>query len=226
MPIEIYSKRLGINRCYIVKDMGCVMIDGGPPRSAHSIEKWLKIIHIKPDEIQLIVLTHGHADHVGSASRVKEITGAEIVLHKCDKDWFENGTVVWPSAASTWGQIMRSLLKPITPMLRFPVGQVDVVLGDEGLSLAEYGISGRVIHTPGHTSGSVSVLLETGDAFVGCLAHNNLPFRLNPGLPIFAEDMDRLQESWNHLLDQGARMIYPGHGNSFSADIIQKALRL
>jgi glyoxylase-like metal-dependent hydrolase (beta-lactamase superfamily II) len=48
-------------------------------------------------------------------------------------------------------------------LFRFPATQVDVVLGDEGFSLAEYGIPGRVIHTPGHTAGSVSVLLETFD---------------------------------------------------------------
>lgn len=222
--MNIHSIRLGINRCYVVKDRGCVMIDGGPPNSEQAIENWLKAIHIRPDEIQLIVLTHGHADHVGSASGVKKFTGAEIAIHKWDKDWFENGLVVLPTAVTTWGHISRLALKPIAPMLRFPGAQADVVLGDEGLSLAEYGITGRVVHTPGHTPGSVSVLLETGDAFVGCLAHNNLPFRFSPGLPIFAEDIDKLRESWKQLLDQGVKTIYPGHGDPFSADIIRKAL--
>ncbi len=85
---------------------------------------------------------------------------------------------------------------------------------------------GRVIHTPGHTAGSVSVLLETGEAFVGCMAHNNLPFRLRPGLPIFAEDLEQLRESWKQVLNQGARTIYPAHGEPFSADIIRRILSL
>ncbi len=66
MAVNIYSKRLGINRCYVIKERGCVMIDAGPPRSEQAIEDLLKAIAIRPDEIQLIVLTHGHADHVGS----------------------------------------------------------------------------------------------------------------------------------------------------------------
>jgi glyoxylase-like metal-dependent hydrolase (beta-lactamase superfamily II) len=56
------------------------------------------------------------------------------------------------------------------PFIRIPATDVDVVLGDEEVSLAEYGIPGKVVYTPGHSSGSVSVLLETGEAFVGAPA--------------------------------------------------------
>jgi glyoxylase-like metal-dependent hydrolase (beta-lactamase superfamily II) len=56
------------------------------------------------------------------------------------------------------------------------------------------------------------------------MAHNNLPFRLSPGLPIFAEDLSNVRESWRSLLEQGADTIYPAHGNPFSAEIIRKVL--
>ena len=92
------------------------------------------------------------------------------------------------------------------------------------IALIEFGIPGKIIYTPGHTQGSVSVLLETGEAFVGCLAHNNLPFRFRPGLPIFAEDIEKVKESWKPIIQQGAKTIYPAHGNPFSVDIIKKAL--
>jgi glyoxylase-like metal-dependent hydrolase (beta-lactamase superfamily II) len=224
MSVNIYSKRLGINRCYVIEAGGCIMVDTGPSKSERAIEKWLRTIPIRPQEIQLIVLTHGHADHVGSASRVKKITGAKIAIHEYDKDLFENGLVVWPSAVTTWGHMARIVLKPLRPLFRFPGVKVDVVLGNEGLSLAEYGIPGSVIHTPGHTLGSVSVLIETSDAFVGCMTHNNFPFRLSPGLPIFAEDLPKLRDSWRSLLEQGAETIYPAHGDSFSSGVILKAL--
>jgi glyoxylase-like metal-dependent hydrolase (beta-lactamase superfamily II) len=110
------------------------------------------------------------------------------------------------------------------PLVLIPGTNVDIVIGDEGLSLDEYGVSGKVVYTPGHSSGSVSVLLETGDAFVGDMAMNMFPLRLSPGLPIFAEDLGKVKESWKLLLDQGAKMIYPVHGKPFSADIIRNAL--
>lgn len=129
-----------------------------------------------------------------------------------------------PPGVTTWGRIMGFMLRIFSPLYHLPATGVDVVLEDEGLSLAEYGIPGKVIHTPGHTSGSVSVLLERGDAFVGDLAMNGLPLRLRPGLPIFAQDLPAVRESWKRLLDLGARTVYPAHGEPFSADIIRKAL--
>ena len=71
-----------------------------------------------------------------------------------------------------------------------------MALDDQGLSLKKYGIAGKVISTPGHTYGSISLVLESGEAFVGCLAHNRPPFVLKPKLPIYAKDIDQLKESW------------------------------
>jgi glyoxylase-like metal-dependent hydrolase (beta-lactamase superfamily II) len=122
--------------------------------------------------------------------------------------------------------VARVALKPLTPLFRFPKGKVDVVIRNDGLSLSDYGIPGRVIHTPGHTPGSVSVMLETGDAIVGCMTHNSFPFRLSPGLPIFAEDLPKLRDSWRSILEQGAETIYPAHGDSFSAGVMLKVLKI
>lgn len=224
MPVNIYSKRVGINRCYVIKDEGCIMVDTGPPNSGKAIKKWFSEIRVNPKKVQLIILTHGHGDHVGSALGVKNFTGAPIAIHEKDRYYLEDGKVLWPSAASTWGHIARYLFKPMAFVLRFNGFKADVIIGDEGLSLEEYGMPGRIIHTPGHTPGSVSVLLETGDAFVGCMTHNNFPFRLRPGLPIFAEDLPRLRESWRLLLDAGAKTIYPAHGGPFSSEEMLKVL--
>jgi len=86
--------------------------------------------------------------------------------------------------------------------------------------ITEYGIPGKILYTPGHSMGSVSVLLETGDAFVGDLAMSEFPLRLSPGLPILAEDMQQVKESWKRLMEAGAKTIYPAHGKSFPVEII------
>ena len=225
MGTNIHTIPMGFDHGYIVQEQGTIMIDGGAPKQAKSFSKALENASIKPEEIKLIVLTHGHWDHIGSAKEIREITGAKIAMHHREKHWLENSLKPMPPGATTWGHIFGSIIKVFLPLIRIPAAHVDVVLGDEEFSLADYGIRGKVVYTPGHSSGSVSVLLETGDAFVGDMAMNKFPLRLSPGLPIFAEDWEQLMRSWKRLLDQGAKTIYPSHGEPFPADIIREALQ-
>jgi len=216
---------LGFGQAYIIKDQGAIMIDSGEPKKGKAFLKGLKEISVKPEEVQLIVLTHGHWDHIGSAAEIKEITGAKIVMHQNEKRWLEESLKPMPPGVTTWGSIFGKLVTwGIVPFKQIRATKVDIVLKDKEFSLNDYGIEGKVIHTPGHSSGSVSILLDTGEAFVGDLAVNKFPLRLTPGLPIFAEDWLKLIESWQKLLDLGVKIVYPAHGDPFSADIIENEL--
>ena len=223
MRVSIHPIGLGA-QCYVVQGEGSIMIDSGNPRQAKGFMKALERLAVQPEDIQLLVITHGHWDHIGSAKDIKELTGAKIAMHHREKDQLEKSRKVLPPGVTPWGRIIMGTTAMLMPFVHIPATNVDVVLGDEALSLAEYGIPGKVIYTPGHTMGSVSVLLETGDALVGDLAMNGFPLRFSPGLPIAAEDMQRLKESWKLLLEQGAQTIFPGHGKPFSAEIIRKTL--
>jgi len=224
MSLSIHPIKLGVARCYVIRAEGTILIDGGAPKKAKNFMKGIETLSIKPEDIQLIVITHGHWDHIGSVKEIKEITGAKIALHRNEKDWLEKSLKPLPPAVTLWGHIFAKIMAIFVPLIHVPAAGVDVVLGDEELSLADYGIPGRIIPTPGHSMGSVSVLLETGDAFVGDLAMNGFPLRIGPGLPIFAEDLQKVKKSWQLLLDKGAKTVYPAHGKPFSADAIRRAL--
>jgi glyoxylase-like metal-dependent hydrolase (beta-lactamase superfamily II) len=199
------------------------MVDGGPPKMRTTFLKRMRDLSFDPGEIQLIILTHGDFDHVGSAKEIQEIAGAKIAIHKKDRMNLEQGLFNWPKGVTTWGRISRSILLPLLKnKMTIPPVQADIILDNRDLSLNKYGISGKILYSPGHTLGSVSVLLDTGEAFVGCLAHNNLPFRLQPGLPIYAENIELIKKSWRLLIDRGAKMIFPAHGKPFSVEIIKK----
>ena len=224
MSVKIYSVTLGMDHCYILQDRGTIMIDGGFPGTVRAFKESLVNLSIKATEIGLVILTHGHFDHIGSASKIRELTGANLAMHRYDIQQLENNKMTWPLGVTTWGRVSRAIFKPVLSLLRFEIPQIDVTLNDEGLSLEKYGISGRIIHTPGHSPGSVSVLLSTGDAFVGCLAQNSLPFCLKPSLPIYALNLEQVKKSWRELIDKGATTIYPAHGRPFSIDAINKLL--
>ena len=224
MSVSIHPIRLVDSECYLIRSEVSILIDTGIPNKAKDIVQALERLAVQPEEIPLILITHGHWDHIGSAKEIKEITGAKIAMHQRDKDRLEKSLKLLPPGVTLWGRIIMGLAAMRIASVQIPASDVDVVLGDEDFSLAEYGIPGKVLYTPGHTMGSVSVLLETGDAIVGDLAMNGLPIRIGPGLPTVAEDMHRVKRSWELLLEQGAETVYPGHGKPFSAEIVGRAL--
>jgi len=225
MGASIHAIPLGIDNVYVVKDEGVIMIDSGAPKKCRAFLKGLDAIGIKPEEIQLIILTHGHWDHIGSAAEIKELTGAKVVLHKYEKQWLEKSLKPMPPGVTIWGKISTKLFSwTVVPFVHIKPTKVDMVLENEVFPLKDYGISGRIVRTPGHSSGSVSVILSSGEAFVGDMAMNKFPLRLWPGMPIYAENWPMLLNSWKELLEQGVKTVYPAHGGSFSADIIRKIL--
>ena len=224
MSVNIYPISMGVAQCFVIQDKGVIMIDVGAPKKIKSFIKSVEQAGIKPNDIKLIIPTHGHWDHIGSAKDIKEITGARIAMHHREKEWLEKAQKHIPPAVTLWGHIISKTLGFLLPLIHFPAAKVDIILRDEDFSLTEFGIPGKIIYTPGHSPGSVSVLLDTGDAFVGDLAMNSFPLRLSPGLPIFAENIQEVKNSLKLLLDKGATKIYPAHGKSFSAELIRKFL--
>ena len=224
MAVKIHAIPLGLDQCYILQDDGAIMIDGGGPGKINKFKRALHEISMAPEYIQLIVITHGHWDHIGCASEIRTFTGAKIAMHRLDKERLEKPLKVMPPGVNAWGVLLEKTINLVLPFVYIPRATVDLVIRDEGLSLAEYGIPGRVIYTPGHSPGSVSVLLDSGEAFVGDMAMNRFPLRYGANFPVFAENFSQLKESWRMLLNMGARTIYPAHGTPFPSEIIRKAL--
>ena len=224
MSAEIHKLSLGISNCYLVKDDGIIMIDAGPPNQVSKLRMELQTMSINPEEIALLLLTHGHYDHIGSVSAVKTLTHCKVAINHREKEWVEQALRPMPPGIGIWGAVLAALMRITTPFVKFPASPVDIALEDREFPLQPFGINGRVIYTPGHTSGSMSILLETGEAFVGDLAMNGFPMRIGPGMPSVGDDRNTIKASWKLLLDSGARWIYPSHGNPFSADILQEAL--
>ena len=222
--MNIYTLHMGITRCYVIQDKGTIMVDGGSPGKLNTFINKIRKASIEPKQIKLIVQTHGHLDHIGSTKAIKEVTGAQVAMHEPDKEWLEHSTPPLPPGVTPWGHILIRIMSWFTRPNHTLATNVDIPLSDEDFSLIPFGIPGKIISTPGHTKGSISVLLDTGDAFIGDLAMNGFPFRLQPGLPVFAEDIKRVKESCRLLLDKGAKTFYPGHGKPFSADVMLRIL--
>lgn len=130
---------LGVNTYIIGADQTneCVVIDPGVAEPVLDMLKKDRLV------CKAILLTHGHFDHIGGVRKLREATGAKVYVHKDDAEMLKSNRM---SLAVLTGD----MLEPIVP---------DVLLsGGETLELA--GLIIRVVHTPGHTKGGVSYILE------------------------------------------------------------------
>ena len=215
---------MGVAASFILRERGLVLVDAGAPGMTERLVKQLRKLEIKPRDIGLIVITHGHMDHIGSAADIKKLTGAPLAMHQEDRACLEQGRIKLPPGVNAWGRVLIKMMRLVGTGTTAAPAEVDVVLGAEDFSLEPYGLSGRVIHTPGHSPGSVSLVLDDGRVIAGDAAMNGLPLRLGAGLPVFAENMGRLRESWRRLLALNPTTIYPSHGRPFPASVMAKAL--
>lgn len=224
MKPEIHTITLGVTNCYLIKEAGFILVDSGSLPKGKRFLKELAKKAIDPWAISLVFLTHGHFDHIAGVNQIKKATGAQIAINHREKEWVEKALKPIPPGLNIWGNIFNSVMKLGVPFINFSPTDVDISLPDAEFSLEPFGIRGSILHTPGHTDGSMSLLLENGDAFVGDLTMNGLPLRIGPGMPIFAESAARVKESWKLLIAKGAQKIYPAHGNPFSAEVLKQLI--
>jgi hydroxyacylglutathione hydrolase len=200
-------------------DEGSILIDTGNPGKVDLILERLAKHGVAPGDIRLILLTHGHTDHFGSAAALRERTGAPVAIHALDAEAVRQGIhlpgSLQPTVPLIAPVIRISALRNLAVPERAPAFEPDIVYEEEW-RLEEYGVAGRVIHTPGHTPGSVSVLLDSGEAIVGDMVISGFLRLLRwPRLPIVAWDLERNWESLRWLLDLSPRVIYTSHGGPF-----------
>jgi glyoxylase-like metal-dependent hydrolase (beta-lactamase superfamily II) len=212
----------GVTNTYVLRDRGTVLIDPVGPARSRVVPRGVMDLLGTPPRLDLIVATHCHWDHVGASVSLREATSAPLAVHRAEAQWLVEGKVVWPKGVTAWGKVFRTLGAPLMiPFIRVPSTVPDLLIGDEGLDLGPYGIEGRVVHTPGHSPGSLSVVLPSGEAFVGDLAMNGPPMCLQPSFGVFAHQPELVPASWRRLLELGVRTVYPAHGRPFPASALR-----
>jgi hydroxyacylglutathione hydrolase len=212
--LKLVMKRIGYsNVTLIVNGSSSILIDTGVKGFLSKIMMMFKQNNLKPEDIRLIILTHTHYDHTGNLHKLKKLTGAKVAVNKNEFENLRDGYMPIPGGQRFLMQIISRMGRLLVPGFASPKPFTADVVIDSEFDLAPYGIEGKIIHTPGHSGGSQSVvmgkLVIAGDCFMN----------MNYGVifPHFAENPQLLLMTWQKLFNMGIEEIYPGHGRKLDS---------
>lgn len=198
-----------ISNSYLLLGDKPMLVDTGAPGDLPRILAAMKQHGVEPKQLSLIVLTHGHSDHAGNAAELHARSGRPVALHVNDARLARTGENGVLAAQGPLGRLIRPFVNE-----NFQAFEPDIPFR-AAFSLEPYGVRGKVLPTPGHTSGSVSVVLASGEAIVGDVLRGSMmwPNRARP--PFFCNDVDLNARSIVRLAREGLLRCHPGQFGSF-----------
>ena len=204
-----------VNIYFIETDHGHILVDTGMPNSNKKIDAAFKNFSVDPKTVQLVILTHGHMDHVGSAKYVQQITGGRVLCHQSYAKDLADGKIEIAVPQNFKGRVldfmtgfMGSQIEAVNP---------DIVMDDE-FDLSEFGISGKVIHTPGHSRSSISIVLNNREILVGDLLREEKPGVV--GLGMFYENEHTALESAQKIAAMEPDILYLSHSTTIDNQML------
>lgn len=225
-----------VTNCFLIKNEDkYVLIDTVYEHEWDSLSRELEASDIQVSDISHIIVTHHHDDHVGLLNELTtKNPDIKVVMSSLTKDLILQGEndrnhnggfvnkrvrlikVIKNKFDKNWNELK------FTP---YHVRENDILISED-TSLGDIGIEldGKIIKTPGHSKDSISIVLDNGYAFVGDAAANMPIFQLVGAnyFVIVLEDINQYYESWEKLIQSGAKQILPSHGNAFEVDKLKE----
>jgi hydroxyacylglutathione hydrolase len=194
-----------------------ILIDTSPASLRKLLERRLEKIKVK--SIDYLILTHSHYDHSENAFRIKEKFKSKVIIHKDEASALSSGETFIPKGTILFSRIIVSLAKITLPKkFRSEPCKPDLLI-EERFDLMDFGFNAYILHTPGHTAGSVSVIIDNEIAIVG-----DAMFGIFRGsiFPPFADDTDNMVTSWGKLIETGCLLFLPSHGRENKRSLVEK----
>jgi len=206
--VEVLFARALVH-AYIVWADVPTLIDTGTPGAAKTLITALEASDLRPEDIGRIVLTHAHSDHAGNAAQLAQRSGAEVHVSPGTAPFVREGREQpRPQVATPLGKLMVPYVKAALPWRVEPVEVQETLV--EGAMIGPF----RVLETPGHQAGHVSLLWEERSVlFTGDAAANITALGPHPA----ADDPHRQSESFERLGREAFETACFGHGRALSA---------
>jgi glyoxylase-like metal-dependent hydrolase (beta-lactamase superfamily II) len=221
MGKKVIPLNSGFSHSFIINDRKKILVDTGMNINFPVIMQQFKEVNVDPEDISLIIITHGHSDHFAHIFEYKKLTNAKIVCTKATADALNTGISSPVMAKTLFGNIFKKVFSG--KLNNYKPVQAEIII-DKDTDLNNYGVSGKLLLTPGHTDCSLSIVLDTGEAIIGDILSRSFISSQKPVFSIFVKSSDEMRDSLKKLLNHNASVFYCGHGGPFDKDAVLKLL--
>jgi len=208
--ISVIPLKLSMSNAFLLRGEKNILVDTGNPADFHTLTRLLDKHGLQLDALALVVLTHVHFDHAGTAAALVKQAKCPVAVHRLEKENLETGRNAPIIPVHPLGKMLMPFMGA-----GFAPASAEILV-DDTLDLSPYGVAARVIFTPGHTPGSVSLLTDNHQAIVGDLCGGGWPIgQFQPGNPryhFWASSMEAVQASLKRVFASQPAQIHVGHG--------------
>ncbi len=195
-----------------------ILVDTGRENSWKELETKLDK-YLGANKLSCLILTHTHFDHAENALKIKEKYTAKIVVHKSESGNLKRGDNTPLQGTYPVTRFMVNLLgKHLLSRNNYEPAEPDILV-DQKYDLNNFGFNGCIIHTPGHSRGSISIIIDNEIAITGDTLYGVFP---NSAYPPFASDPEMMVQSWKKLLKTDCKLFLPGHGKGIKRELLEK----
>jgi hydroxyacylglutathione hydrolase len=218
---KIYRILHGRCNCFLISYHNKhLLVDTGRENKWEKLSRELDKLGVNSSSLNGLILTHSHFDHAENAANIKKKFSTRIIIHKREADYLRSGEnpVIHGTTFYTRFITERLSQKLLARYFRYTPVDCDTMIEDI-YDLKNLGFNGYLIQTPGHSPGSISVIMENEIAIVG-----DAMFGVFRGsvFPPFAADAGLMVRSWERLLNTDCSIYLPAHGTQRSKELLQR----